>query len=85
LSTSAVRIASATPAKSIASSETTRDTRHTVAMRSSNVSAGGRLRRMSWSERSMRRVVAESVVSGRRGPISLLTTPHTRTWIGYAA
>ena len=47
LTISAVKIAAKTPAKSSASSETTRAKRRSVSIRSRNESAGGRLRRMS--------------------------------------
>ena len=47
LTISAVKIAAKTPAKSSASSETTREKRRSVSIRSRNESAGGRLRLMS--------------------------------------
>src|SRR6202011_1655068 len=59
LSSSAVKIASATAAQSSASSESTRARRLAVEMRRMNESTGGRLRRMSRAEVSWRSVAAD--------------------------
>src|SRR6516165_10288373 len=66
-SSSALKIASATPTKSSASSDSTRAARRAVAMRSKNDSAGGRLRRISRSEGWRRTVLSESTALPRVG------------------
>ena len=69
LTISAVKIAAKTPPKSSASSEKTRPKRRSVAIRSRNESAGGRLRRMSTGGRATR---GGAVV--RRGSCSTLVS-----------
>jgi hypothetical protein len=66
LTISAVNSAAKTPAKSRISSETIRPARRSVSMRSTNESAGGRLRRTSTVGS-----VTVVVVDGARGGISV--------------